>query len=609
MPILHEVVPEQEGSRNPCRRTVRAYEYGCGREAIRGLDTAIEQMRRRNDLWNRMVEIDNDIRTKIDAILYAGAPEEELQLLRAKIRELSSQLRRFRAGQASPNADGEQTRLEIRSAIAAARGSLAEVKRARKENAKRGRMLLRRLDAERLAKLREAHDSAGLYWGNWTAIRGQYDVARARAMRTGARLRTQPWDGTGTVTVYFSRGLETAAVFGGNGRLQIDPVAKEAWTSPSRAVRRRLARTRVRMRISANADGSPVWLEFPMVMHRPLPERGIIRWASIVREKVGLSWRHRLLLTVREPSPPEKPRLDKTVGVDAGWRVVADGLRVAYWCGSDNTHGALVLPQKDLAAFKQFDSLQAAITGAHAAARSVFRSYIETRAVPDRWKALAMSAASSASPSALAAFFEAWTTTRFAGDDEAFAPLHAWYKRHVHLWTWQANLRDQLIRRRRELYRCFAAELAERFDCVFLRGIGLRRLSARSLEAQNAIPPQRQHRFIASLSVLFRILQHTCEKHGVTVMRIKADQATMRCHACGALDPWDPATELVHTCSACGLTWDQDYNAARRVLAEGTALLHQGRASTANDAYAGAAPASRNAAHIHTKTTSKATRT
>ncbi|MCZ2076250.1 MAG: transposase [Bryobacterales bacterium] len=554
-----------------------------------------------------MVEIDNEIRTKIDTILYAGALEEQLQLLRTRISELSSQLKGSGARRGAPSPDNEQIRREIQTTIAAARAALAEVKRARKENANRSRTLLRRLDAERLARLREAQSGAGLYWGNRIAVRGYYDVARAQAMRTGGRLHTQPWDGTGTVTVYFSRGLGTAEVFGGNGRLQIDPVPQEAWTASARAMRRRLTRTRVRMRVSANADNSPVWLEFPMVMHRPLPERGIIRWASIVREKVGLYWRYRLLLTVREPLPPDKRRSDRAVGIDAGWRVVPDGLRVAYWCGSDGSHGALVLPQRDLAAFKQLDSLQAAITGAHADAQSALRSYIEKHPVPDQWKTLASAAASAASPSALAAFFEAWKVNRFDGDNRAFEPLHAWYKRYIHLWTWQANLRDQLIRRRRELYRCFAADLAKRFDCVFLKDIALRWISARSLGVHSRIPAQRHHRFIASLSVFFRIVQHTCEKHGATVMRVKAQKATLCCHACGALDSWDPATELKHTCSACGLTWDQDYNAARRILAEGTTLLLQKRftSTDAESACRTASLACENTDHTHARTARK----
>jgi transposase len=89
---------------------------------------------------------------------------------------------------------------------------------------------------------------------------------------------------------------------------------------------------------------------------------------------------------------------------------------------------------------------------------------------------------------------------------------------------------------------------------------------------REAIPAQRQHRFIAAISVLFRIVQHSFEKHSGTVLRIKAEHATMFCHSCGTLDEWNPAATLTHTCSKCGLTWGQDYNAAKNVLRQGLAV-------------------------------------
>jgi hypothetical protein len=330
------------------------------------------------------------------------------------------------------------------------------------------------------------------------------------------------------------------------------------------------------MRIAANADLSPVWLELPMTIHRPLPDDAVIRWATIVREQVGLSPRHRLLLTVREPAPSGSERPCEAVGVDVGWRVTSEGLRVAYWYGGDRSHGALVLPPSDLAAFRQVDSLQSTIAAAHDQVRSSLHSYIGSYNVPDPLRSLAAAALSSRSPRALVKMFEEWRSSRFLGDDDAFAAILAWHKQYVHLWTWQANLRDQLIRRRRELYRRFAADLASRFGSVFLNDVQLRRLSAKSPAARFAIVPQRRHRFIAAVSVLFRIVQQAFEKQGRSVMRIKVENATMSCHACGALDEWNPAATLTHTCSKCGLTWDQDYNAAILVLRRGASVSLRG---------------------------------
>jgi len=89
---------------------VRVYEYGCGREAIRGMDLAIDQMFRRNELWNRIVEIDNEVRTKMEATLFAGAKEEELGSIREKLKELRTHLATLRADRKSSKAERDQVR-------------------------------------------------------------------------------------------------------------------------------------------------------------------------------------------------------------------------------------------------------------------------------------------------------------------------------------------------------------------------------------------------------------------------------------------------------------------------------------------------------------------
>jgi len=578
---LQEIAPETGNVRTdrgirpaePANTLIRVYEYGSGGEAIRGLDIAIEQMFRRNELWNRIVEIDNEVRTKMDATLFAGAQEEKLGSMRENLEELRSRLATLSADRNSPKAERHQVRAQLKAATLEVRTLLDEVKRVRKANADANRAFLPELNADRLRRIRQAQVRAGLYWCNRTEVLRNYEIARRRTMRDGRRLKPRPWNGTGTVSVYFQKGLSVSGVFGENGRLQIDPVPEDAWKSPSRSVRRRLARTCLRMRIAANAGLSSVWLELPMTMHRPLPDGGVIRWASIVQEQVGLSFRHRLLLTVRQPAPSGIEGRFEAVGVDVGWRITPDGLRVAYWCGADGNHGTLVLPHSDLAAFRQIDSLQSTITAAHDQARSFLRSYTDSHTLAERLVSLAAAALSSPAPRALVTMFEEWKTNRFLGDASGFATISAWHKQHVHLWTWQANLRDQLIRRRRELYRCFAAELAIRFHCVFLNDVQLRRISARPPERRAAIPAQQQHRFIAAISVLCRIVQHAFEKQGGTVVHMKAEHATMSCHACGAVDEWNPAVTLTHRCSKCKLTWDQDYNAARNRLRQGLGAL------------------------------------
>jgi hypothetical protein len=456
---------------------IRVYEYGCGRGQIDGLEPAIEQMRRRTELWNRMVEIDNDVRARMDALLFAGESEAELSSLREKLRDL---LRSGSTGRSDGNAgkdDGKSAETNrLRSAI---RSKLEEVKKAHKENAALHRVQLRELDAERKARIREVQAGAGLYWANRAEIGRRYEVARARAIRQGRQLRVQRWDETGRIRIHFQRGLAVPKAFQENGRLRIDPVPECAWCSSSRAERKRLARTRIRIRVNANEDRSPVWVSMPAVLHRPLPQGGVIRGVSFVRERVGLNWRYRVLITVSEPAFPSSPKSDKAVGMDLGWRLTSEGLRVAFWAGEDGQHGEVVLPASDLSEFKRIGSLQAAIVSAHEHARSLLKAFVDRHSMPNELRELSEEALRSSSPRALAQLFDAWEESRFRADRRVFTGLRAWHKQHIHLWTWQANLRDQILRSRRELYRRFAADISNRYGSVFVNDIQLRSLTAR----------------------------------------------------------------------------------------------------------------------------------
>ncbi len=52
------------------KKSIRVYEYGCGLGEIQNLDIAIDQMRRRIEFWNRLVEVDRDVRAKGDVRIF-----------------------------------------------------------------------------------------------------------------------------------------------------------------------------------------------------------------------------------------------------------------------------------------------------------------------------------------------------------------------------------------------------------------------------------------------------------------------------------------------------------------------------------------------------------
>jgi hypothetical protein len=209
---------------------------------------------------------------------------------------------------------------------------------------------LKQLQEERAQQSKQAEHESGLYWCNYGDVRYAYEVARVRAMRTNTELREHQWNGSGQVSVRFQRGLPVRTAFTCRGRrLQIDPVPEEAWTSPMRSTRRKLARSRVRIRVASTQEQLPVWFEIPVVIHRPMPSDGLIRRASLIRERLGLAWRYRLILTVaRAQAPASVSRERPSIGIDIGWRLVPEGLRVAFWADTLDRQGSLPIPERVL---------------------------------------------------------------------------------------------------------------------------------------------------------------------------------------------------------------------------------------------------------------------
>jgi hypothetical protein len=50
------------------------------------------------------------------------------------------------------------------------------------------------------------------------------------------------------------------------------------------------------------------------------------------------------------------------------------------------------------------------------------------------------------------------------------------------------------------------------------------------------------------------------------VVYVPMKNTTKECQACGSIEEWDQGKVLHHTCSKCGLRWDQDDNAAQNLL-------------------------------------------
>lgn len=547
------------------------YEYGC-LAPTSGEDVLLAEMRRRNDLWNKLVEIDRAYRAKVREVI---APPEDpvaplLEELASVQEEIKQRRKRERSGRVDVT-DLQARASDLRTRIKEAR-QLAREERKRLAEVHRG--LLDALDSERKQAVLQAKRGSGLYWTNADDVLASYETARKKAMRAGTDLKFHPWRGEGKIFIRYQHGLPVPGLFGGDTKLQIAPVSQEAWDHPQRSVRRKAARTRVLFRVTSE-NRKPVWIELPMVMHRPIPAESEVRSAAIIRTKVGDKFKYKLTITATIPENSRKLKRHGIIGIDLGWRIMKDGLRVAYWADNQNHSGELRLESRTIDAFAKLPDLQSIRDTHFNDIKKELTTWLAANSCPEWLQEATGSLEQWRSPRRLAGLITRWRENRFSGDEEIMSSIEQWLARENHLYHWQVNLQDQLGRRRREEYRKFAAWVANNYDKVVLEDFDLRQMAQKPKpeEGTSGSLPMDRQRVIASVSTLRQAIDNACRREGTEIIYAQAARTTIQCHKCGHVEKYDAANSVWHTCPKCGDLHDQDFNAAMNLVQYGLSQI------------------------------------
>jgi hypothetical protein len=506
-------------------RPVRAYRFGALRPR-EGWPEALAQHRLRTLYWNELVRIDQERRAAVEeAVAAAAAPAETDEARRA------ARAAAWREPAVRETADA-----------------------------------LRRAAYERQKEVRHGLVEQGLYWPNYLDVEASFQLA-ARGKEPPRFHRFDPLDGR--IAFPFTNGAPARTILDGSDtRVRLEPIPP--WSAAANAARH-AARTRLlRVRVGTSPDRQPIWFALPVILHRPLPADGVVRG-------VGVNWRRRgagvvysVTLVVEQPGALPEPGDGPAVALDLCWRRLEDGgLRCGYWRGEDGASGEVRLPASWLAAMERVEALRSLRDQHLNALRPALLAWIDgAPGVPDwlrearRWMSQWRSARR------FAGLAIRWRHQRFAGDDAGLALIEAWRKRDKHLAEWEANLRDNLLDQRREIYRLAAVALSRRYARLVLEDFDLRRVTTRAGAAD--LPAAARHqRFMAAPSELrLALVNAFARDHGAAaVVSVPAAYTTLACHVCGQIDPtWDPAAALVTTCPHCGATHDQDARACYHLL-------------------------------------------
>lgn len=564
---------------------ILVFSYGC-RPPTQNAPLVEEQLRLARKYRNKLIELELKRREAYRGIMRTHGDlqqiESDIEESDARLEELRMHIKAARKdarSRVAQPAAADQAK-QLRERLKALRADAKKIRAAVREDPVI-QARLDELDASSLDEAKKARAACGVYWGSYLDVERAMDAAR--------KSKTDPrfgrWNGEGKLAVQIQGGATVDAIMHGRcSLLRIDPLPATQWDTRSG---RRAAKTTVHIRVSSDEKGHPVWASFPVLLHRPMPPEGIVKNAWVVRRYTARKAVWALQLTV-EADALRRPRLPDSAPIAAlnvGWRVRPDGLRVGTLVDEFGGATEMIVPQSFFDRLEHSDSLRAIrdrnldafrprLTEALKALQAsnaglppwidpedlktmhLWRSAERFARFVIKWKEARKSAME------LAGFSPSAVTHTL--DQDAFVDAEAWRKQDLHLLQWQDHERDRAFGYRKQIYRSVAASLSTQYRLIVMDTFDLRKVARKPAPEANAddqVAAQRRNRQRAAVSLLRMAI-----KHRVPTVEIPATHYTKCCNDCGSLEQFDAALHLVHTCSACGATWDQDVNHAKNLL-------------------------------------------
>ncbi len=561
---------------------IKAYKFGL-LNPISGFDqAAMDVLYLRNKLWNQLVELEKNSRAAYRALMLDSS--EELSVIQTRIdaieverADLVSQKKKLRASVRSKKVDTAGIDAAVERLIAERTNLRAKAKQLREVVKVEIKPKAVELDKVRYAAVLALIKGSGLWWGNSETVIAAYDVARVRAMKESAELRFRSFDGTGKFAYRESGGIDFDKFMSGKVNFaRLNTLPDSDFAHLSERGRRSKARHHLTMTVLTSVDdaGKKVRHEvtWPIVMHRDMPA-GAIKTIHVHRKRVGDQFNWTCSITIDVPEEP-KQLIDHPAkaacGIDLGFRLVKDGLRIATIADSDNRIEHVVLPLDWIEKMDYVEHLQSTLSETanltwvrlrkHLSELPDYPESIKERIhnilkagerVPTRgMRSLlgALKAEPELLPEALQ-ILAAWS-------DDIYRPA-----REMH------NLRDKLMKRRQDLYRNVSHCLSNKYAMVRVEDMDLRQIARVKKDdgSDNPLPDTvRDNRKRAALFEFVLSIKQSCVKTGSVFEKMNPAYSSMTCSSCGHLN--QPGMDIHYSCENCGTLHDQDENAAKNFL-------------------------------------------
>jgi hypothetical protein len=447
----------------------------------------------------------------------------------------------------------------------------------------------------------------GLFWATWNDVMRQHlgAVKRLRQRRLThptATLAHRPYTGSATIAVQLIRKTGAAprtpaVVADPNGRYRnylvapwIDP---HVWEQMSSSQRRHAGRVALRFRYGRDADNQLLFVDLPVQQHRQLPADADITGARLTVRQTSVGPRASVSISANVPDPPRR-RPGPAVAVHLGWRRVDGGILAATWRSTRRLQipaelrtaiafdtpltGRLIVPAAIGDAFQRADDTRSQRDQAvNSLKKSVAAWLMDHPPIPHPFSpGVALEAEEVGqwrSANKFAELAAAWAANPPPGADaeSLVALLHRWWRRDKKLRTGpEQGRRRHAAAARDDLYRRFAALLADQAARIVVDDISLPTLNARSIPRPRPVHQKiARRRLIVAPGRLRRFVTVAAAREGAAVAEV-ASVGLSRIHGdgCGYENPGDNRYEAaVVRCDGCGQLYDPDHSATALMLA------------------------------------------
>ena len=552
-------------------KQIRVYRYGL-LAPVEGGSLVREQMKLAALYRNDLIAIE---RARRDAIRRAfsahgdvGAAEAAVAAVEEEIRGHLTDMKNARvAARSRLDPPASKARLkELRAKAAVARAVLYTIRKTARTNPS----TVEALDVveERAKSLRLSARSyygsngLGLAWGTYQLVEDRDQASRRSPLYDGSSPndpRFVRFDGSGQVSVQLIGGIACSEL-DSDTQVRVEAAADRSGRDRFRVLA---------LRVGSDKQRNPIWARFPMRLHRPLPPGARIKRVTVDLTYRGPKAEWSALFTLKLSAGARSETCgERAVAVDLGWRRLTEGLRVAYVRSEDGrVDRSLDLSDHEMRGLRKASELRSVRDERLETMRPALVEALAVVTQPAWFQAATSTIGRWRSAARFAALARRWKRERFAGDDAAYSLLEGWRRRDHHLWEYESGQRIGSLRRRKDLYRVWAADLARTFRTLVIEEFDLRavaRTPPAGRDTQQA-EAARSQRHLASTSELRDCLVQAFCSRGGEVVRVEPAETTMTCNVCGLVEVFDAAKQIDHTC-ANGHAWDQDVNACENLI-------------------------------------------